>query len=241
MRGVVGQGVAETTVGAQMREECVGFVEGLERVVADHVVLPFVGWCWYNVYNVGAMSTLGVIEFPYGDAVSDSQSLSSVSATGIDDEQQAFIDLISCGQTVERALSLRGITEYRYAKWRSELPAFEQALRIARAMVIDRRIDRMHETAKDEPDVNRARLMIDTDKWLASKLIPKVYGDKLDITIEARVSIRGAIERARLRGQLRPTCDSADIIDVQVIDSQAQDDRGQIDNESTPPLPDIFD
>lgn len=29
--------------------------------------------------------------------------------------------------------------------------------------------------------INRARLKVDTRKWLASKLVPKVYGNKIDI------------------------------------------------------------
>ena len=29
--------------------------------------------------------------------------------------------------------------------------------------------------------INRARLKVDTRKWLASKLVPKVYGNKVDI------------------------------------------------------------
>jgi hypothetical protein len=36
--------------------------------------------------------------------------------------------------------------------------------------------------------VNRSRLRVDTRKWIASKLAPKVYGDKLDQTIQANVN-----------------------------------------------------
>jgi hypothetical protein len=99
----------------------------------------------------------------------------------------------------------------------------------------------MDEVARTEPDVNRARLIIDTQRWMASKLIPKVYGDKLDINVTQTIDIGSALAEARSRSQLRPTCDPADIIDVQVIDSQDNQHAQQIDNESTPPLPDIFD
>lgn len=30
--------------------------------------------------------------------------------------------------------------------------------------------------------INRSRLRVDTRKWIASKLLPKKYGDKLDVT-----------------------------------------------------------
>lgn len=35
--------------------------------------------------------------------------------------------------------------------------------------------------ANDAVDVQRARLRVDTRKWMASKLAPKRYGDKLDL------------------------------------------------------------
>lgn len=34
--------------------------------------------------------------------------------------------------------------------------------------------------------INRSRLRVDARKWLASKLAPKVYGDKLDLTSEGK-------------------------------------------------------
>ena len=33
--------------------------------------------------------------------------------------------------------------------------------------------------------INRAKLRIDTRKWMAGKLRPKKYGDKLETTLEA--------------------------------------------------------
>lgn len=34
----------------------------------------------------------------------------------------------------------------------------------------------------DHENIQRSRLRVDTRKWVASKLLPKIYGDKLDIT-----------------------------------------------------------
>jgi len=38
------------------------------------------------------------------------------------------------------------------------------------------------------PAINRARLKVDTRKWLACKLVPKVYGNKIDIESDTRMS-----------------------------------------------------
>jgi hypothetical protein len=54
----------------------------------------------------------------------------------------------------------------------------------AKADGIEARLDAARELAKSEPDVNRARLIVDLDKWEASKLLPKKYGDRQTIALE---------------------------------------------------------
>lgn len=142
---------------------------------------------------------------------------------------------------MEQARKLVGVSEYRTAKWQAELPAFESALRRARAMIVEARVDRMAEVARTEPDVNRARLIIDTDKWLAAKLIPKVYGDKLDVTVEHRIDISDALAAARARATLRPMCDPVDVIEGEVVAAPSVEPVRAIDKQSTATLPDIFD
>jgi len=43
--------------------------------------------------------------------------------------------------------------------------------------------------SKFDPDVNRDRLRIDARKWFASKVAPKKYGDKTDVTISGNMSL----------------------------------------------------
>lgn len=53
----------------------------------------------------------------------------------------------------------------------------------AREMQADVYADEMDDIARDETiDTQRARLIIDTRKWTSSKLKPKKYGDKVDLT-----------------------------------------------------------
>lgn len=97
----------------------------------------------------------------------------------------------------------------------------------------------MHITAREEQDVNRAKLLIDTDKWLASKLIPKVYGDRIDVNVSGHIDIGSALEEAKAR-VMRPMRDLPRIIDAQVVDSQDASVPEPVDNESTAGHPDIF-
>lgn len=53
----------------------------------------------------------------------------------------------------------------------------------ARELQADVYADEMDDIARDQTlDTQRARLIIDTRKWTSSKLKPKKYGDKLDMT-----------------------------------------------------------
>lgn len=59
--------------------------------------------------------------------------------------------------------------------------------------------------AYDAPDnewINRSRLRVDTRKWLASKIVPKIYGDRLDLknTIEAGDSLTLLLEKIGQKG-----------------------------------------
>ena len=59
-----------------------------------------------------------------------------------------------------------------------------QAMRWAEEIleISDDPAERTMEGKIDTGDVNHKRLRVDTRKWLLSKVLPKVYGDKLDLT-----------------------------------------------------------
>lgn len=69
----------------------------------------------------------------------------------------------------------------------------------AREDQADYKHDEMIQVARAEPDVNRARLIVDTLKWQASKLKPKVYGDKQVIDLNHGVQDDDESVEARLR------------------------------------------
>lgn len=67
--------------------------------------------------------------------------------------------------------------------WLIKYPEFLNKYESAREMQADVFADEMDDIAKDSSlDVQRARLIIDTRKWTSSKLRPKKYGDKIDMT-----------------------------------------------------------
>ena len=63
--------------------------------------------------------------------------------------------------------------------------------------------------------VQQKRLQVDARKWVASKLKPRVYGDRLDVSVsDNRISVLGAIEQAQARVQLG-MAKADDVIDVE--------------------------
>lgn len=59
----------------------------------------------------------------------------------------------------------------------------------AREAQADALFDEILEIADDKttPDTNRSRLMVDARKWMAGKLRPKVYGEKMDMNLSGSV------------------------------------------------------
>ena len=172
--------------------------------------------------------------------MSDSKALLALEDRALSDVQRKFCDLVAGTVTIEKACKQLGWTESQYRSMRRELPAFDRAVSLAREIAQDAWVDKLDEIIEKEPDTNRARLKADVIKWRASKLKARVYGDKLDLTIEHRVDLGEALAAARARATLRPMCDLPDVIEGEVVDSPKQSDAGAVDKQSTPALPDIF-
>jgi hypothetical protein len=67
-------------------------------------------------------------------------------------------------------------------KWRSENQEFLAQYEEARISQAQHLFDQLIDIADTGEDVARDRLRVDTRKWYLSKVLPKVYGDKLDLT-----------------------------------------------------------
>lgn len=71
--------------------------------------------------------------------------------------------------------------------WLIKNQEFLNKYEAARDLQADVYADEMDVIAHDESiDTQRARLIIDTRKWVSSKLKPKKYGDKMDVTSDGK-------------------------------------------------------
>jgi hypothetical protein len=102
-------------------------------------------------------------------------------------------------------------------RWRAAHPEFDAAIAYARTEQAHGFVDESIDIADTERDPMRARVRIETRLKLARMLKPKEYGDKIDITIHERPSLRGALNEANARLG-RPVIDQLPDGTSQVID-----------------------
>ena len=110
----------------------------------------------------------------------------------IDDIINYFYDDLN----IKAIKELMGFNNSEWDAGLKEFSALRFRLQEARIVRSDERVQTMFEVSKDQSiDVSRAKLIIDTIKWEASKLIPAVYGDKLAIEVKT-IDIREGLARA---------------------------------------------
>lgn len=174
--------------------------------------------------------------------MSDSTELLTFSVEGLTPEENELVSLIAANVGYKDACKRSGISERRFQVLRVEKPAFSGAVSRARRLAQDLKVDSMEEIARTEPDNQRAKNILDTIKWTASKVDKEQYGDKLQVDHQVTVNIGEALANARAR-VARPSCDPALAIDAEYVDVSIAYNQSATDSASqapTPVVPDIF-
>lgn len=100
-----------------------------------------------------------------------------------EDLRDEICERIALGESVREIIKDDDMPEMRTIfRWLKEKEDFRQQYTRAKEEQADAYEEMMLITARTEEDVARARLIVDTMKWTASKLKPKKYGDKVDVT-----------------------------------------------------------
>lgn len=112
----------------------------------------------------------------------------------------AVCELISTGESIRAICKAENMPAMSSIfKWLSIHPEFAEQYARAKEIQTEKIADELIEIADDESGdvsgelkmpnsvaVQRARLKVDTRKWLLSKLQPKKYGDKLDMNLAGK-------------------------------------------------------
>lgn len=139
---------------------------------------------------------------------------------------------ISEGKSLSTALKSDGMPSYRSALMMLQT---NLEFRTMYEKAIESRADRLAEEILELADeaipanldgpsksawVQQKRLQVDTRKWVAAKLKPKVYGDRIDVSVtDTRISVSDALKEAKQR----VLTDESNVVDVVAKDAVGKD------------------
>lgn len=90
-------------------------------------------------------------------------------------------------------------------RWLGENELFRDLYARAREDQADTMADQIVQIADTEEDAAKARVRIDARKWVASKLKPRKYGEKLDIEHSGSLDL----DASKIRGEIGGLLDAA--------------------------------
>ena len=141
----------------------------------------------------------------------------------------ALLVQIETGKSMREVCRMDGMPDHgtviRWMRDDAGLATKYARARMAQADVLFDRMEAVEEAVSaGTMDSHAARVVLDSMRWRASKLAPKVYGDRLDVSVsDTRISISGALQAAQAR--------LVDVVDVTprlsastVQDVQSEDD-----------------
>jgi len=89
---------------------------------------------------------------------------------------------IEGGDSLRYACSVQGLDPSTFLMWVDASVELSQQYARARELQAEFYADEIIRIADSAQDAQKARLQVDARKWIASKLLPKKYGDKVDVT-----------------------------------------------------------
>ena len=119
--------------------------------------------------------------------------------------EEKIVEEIQTGRSLRQVCSDAGMPNIRtVTRWLTANAEFAHRYARARMAQADVLFDRMEAVEEavtaGTMDSHAARVVLDSMRWRASKLAPKVYGDRLDVSVsDARISITGALQAAQSR------------------------------------------
>jgi hypothetical protein len=146
------------------------------------------------------------------------------------------IRTVARGSTLHAYLQDVGLDDLRFYEIVETTPQlasdYARAKRVRAELIAQEIVD----IADNEGDAQKARNRIQARQWYAAKILPREYGDRMDINVTQTIDIGSALQDARARA-LRPVCDQRDELDSQVVDYVDVSPPGPADEQSNAQLP----
>lgn len=126
---------------------------------------------------------------------------------------------VATGEFVTKILKELQIEPFDFYKSLDSDPELSNSYERARQARTEGLVDEIIEIVDTEPDSQRARNRADARKWMAGKLIPQTYGDRVDVNVAGVIDLRAAITEAGAR--LLPMRDQQPAIDAEYTEVPA--------------------
>lgn len=139
---------------------------------------------------------------------------------------ESVLDTMRSGKSLRTACDMNNLATSAFMVWVSEDRKLQEQYKSAREAMIDKIADDTVALSEESPErgpdgkvdtgwVSNQRLRIDTRKWLLSKLAPKKYGDKIEVSGDADSPLKiERIERVVI----------GEVIEQRAIEKKIEDD-----------------
>lgn len=143
---------------------------------------------------------------------------------------EQVLTLVIEGQLLRQAAKLLNLPESSLYRALHADPTLWANYKRARELGANAMAEQAVDIADNDADAKRARNRIMVRQWLAGKLDPKTYGDRLDLNVTQTVDISGALAEAKARA--RPMRDQSNVIDAVIVKESITNAAGTGDYES---------
>lgn len=106
------------------------------------------------------------------------------------------------GKAVKSILNLMGVDVRAFHKELDNDPILLREYEMAQRCRAEMMVEEIMTIADEENDVLRAKLKVDARKWYASKMLPRKYGDRIDLNVTHTVDIAQALNDAKCRAKI---------------------------------------
>ncbi len=116
------------------------------------------------------------------------------------EEIAEVLEFAAKGASLKDIASKVGMNVWKFSELLKRDPIFKRELAQAREIGFTIRAENLSEIVQNNAfnDANHLRVIVDTEKWILSKLHPAVFGDRIAVQVET-VDISGAMQEAKQR------------------------------------------
>jgi len=154
----------------------------------------------------------------------------------------SVLAMFATGVPLAKACREHGVTHPSIYQKLRDHPHWSTHWPAAREMHAAALVEQAAQLADSDPDPARARNRMHARHWAAGRVAREQWGDRVDVSVDQRVSIVAALEAADAR--LRPIRDLSRVIDAESADVAALPALASTDNETVErpsDLPNPFD